>query len=155
MELDLIRKELDMYDNAIKNMLAIRMALIPIVAKIKKENNLPLYQGKREDEIYKNIEIFSDNCGIDKELLKDIYKLIISNALKIEDEVIQNENKISFLNEIELKDVQRNKEYFEKLDEILNKDIPKIISNISILNNLNLSKLATIYYNNKINDNNN
>ena len=35
MELDGVRKELNNYDNMIKNMLNLRMALIPIVADIK------------------------------------------------------------------------------------------------------------------------
>ena len=58
MDLSSIRKELNMYDNIIKNMITLRMSLIPIVADIKLKNNLPLFQAKREDEIYRNIEMF-------------------------------------------------------------------------------------------------
>ena len=48
MELDGVRKELNNYDNMIKNMLNLRMALIPIVADIKIKNNMPFFKGKRE-----------------------------------------------------------------------------------------------------------
>ena len=64
MELDLIRKEINNYDNLIKNMLNFRMSLIPIVADIKVKNNIPFYQGKREEEIYKKIETFSNEMGL-------------------------------------------------------------------------------------------
>lgn len=155
MDLYLIRKELDMYDNAIKNMITLRMALIPIVAKIKQENNLPLYQGKREDEIYYNIELFAEKYGVDRNLVQDIYKLIIENALKIEEEVVNNTSTSVLSNEISFEEIKNMKSNFEKLDNILSKDIPNIISQINTeneLNNLNLTQKATIYYENKINN---
>ena len=77
MELDNVRKELNNYDNMIKNMITLRMSLIPIVADIKVKNNLPLFQGKREEEIYNNIEKFAFKNGVDDQLIKNIYKLII------------------------------------------------------------------------------
>ena len=151
MELDLVRKQLNNYDDAIKCLVALRMSLIPIVADIKIKNNLPLFQAKREDEIYNKIEAFSLENGVNKDLVKNIYKLIISDAMRIEeaiseneDESIINKNKDGLSNDI--------KENFQRLDNILSKDIPDIIANIlKETENLNLTEISTLYYNQKIN----
>ena len=148
MKLDLIRKELDMYDNIIKNMITLRMSLIPIVADIKMKNNLPIFQSKREDEIYINIEKFSNENGVESELITKIYKLIISNAIKIEEQYMKKPENFNINKSIE-KDI---KEEFEKLDNILLKEIPQIINNIKSFKNLshlNLTEKSTIYYNDK------
>ena len=148
MKLDLIRKELDMYDNIIKNMITLRMSLIPIVADIKMKNNLPIFQSKREDEIYINIEKLSNENGVESELITKIYKLIISNAIKIEEQYIEKPENFNINKSIE-KDI---KEEFEKLDNILLKEIPQIINNIKSFKNLshlNLTEKSTIYYNDK------
>lgn len=151
MELDLVRKQLNNYDDAIKCLVALRMSLIPIVADIKIKNNLPLFQAKREDEIYNKIEAFSLENGVNKDLVKNIYKLIISDAMRIEeaiseneDESIINKNKDGLSNDI--------KENFQRLDNILSKDIPDIIANIlKETESLNLTEISTLYYNQKIN----
>lgn len=149
MELDLIRKELNIYDNIIKNMITLRMALIPIVAKIKKENNLPLFQEKREEEIYRNIETFSKDNGVNPDLIKNIYKLIISNALEIEENFVNNQES-SIINKV-TEDYKSIKDSFEKLDTILTKDIPDILKEIKSkkIGDLSLTEKTTLYYNNK------
>lgn len=153
MDLNLIRKELDMYDNIIKNMITLRMSLIPIVAQIKLENNLPLVQSKRENEIYHRIETFAEENGVDKELLKNIYHLMISNAIKIEENIV-NEPSHSILNQnINLSQFKNIKECFQKLDQILSDDIPKVLSNIiqsNELNSLSLTEKASLYYQQKL-----
>lgn len=153
MELDLIRKELNIYDNIIKNMITLRMALIPIVAKIKKENNLPLFQEKREEEIYKNIEKFSEENGVNPELIKNIYKLIISNALEIEENFVNNPQSSIINKDVNNYNFEEIKENFEKLDSILTKDIPNILNNIKSkdINGESLTEKATLYYNDKNN----
>lgn len=153
MELDLIRKELNIYDNIIKNMITLRMALIPIVAKIKKENNLPLFQEKREEEIYKNIEKFSEENGVNPELIKNIYKLIISNALEIEENFINNPESSIINKDVKNYNFEEIKENFEKLDSILTKDIPNILNNIKSknINGESLTEKTTLYYNYKNN----
>ena len=74
-------------------MICLRMSLIPIVADIKIKNNLPLFQGKREEEIYNKLDEFARENGVDSNLLKDIYKLIISNALGIEEDIANTKEK--------------------------------------------------------------
>ena len=151
MELDLIRKIINNYDNLIKNMINFRMSLIPIVGDIKIKNNLPIYQGKREEEIYKNLEAFSDENGINRDLLTGIYKLIIHNAVEIEENIAENDS--SILNENnDNTPINTVNQEFQKLDYLIEKEIPNIIeriNNIARQNNLNLNQVATLYYNKK------
>ncbi len=153
MELDLVREELNKYDDVIKSLIALRMSLIPIVTDIKIKNNLSLFQSKREDEIYNKIEKFSLENGVNKELVKNIYKLIISDALRIEEIISKNEEE-SIINK-NYDNLKNNiiKENFEKLDNILSKEIPDIINNIQKeKEKLNLTEIATLYYNHKLNE---
>ena len=154
MELDLVRKELNKYDDAIKNLIALRMSLIPIVADIKIKNNLPLFQGKREEEIYKKIENFAKEKGVSENLVKDIYKLIIANALEIEEKISEEPNTAIVNRGIDVTQIDEIKKKFEKLDTILTQEIPNTIaeiSNSSELKDLCLTDKATLYYNEKIN----
>ena len=153
MELDLVRKELNTYDEAIKNLITLRMSLIPIVADTKVKNNLPLVQTKRENEIYARILDFADNTGVSAELLKNIYKLIISNALEIEDDFVNNSENYVINKDYSDCDLKKLKEKFEKLDYILNKTLPNLIKEIedsSEFKNLKLLDKSSIYYNYKI-----
>ncbi len=152
MELDSVRKELNKYDNIIKNMIVFRMSLIPIVADIKIKNDLPLFQGKREEEIYKNIENFCNEKGIAPDLVKDIYKLIIANALKIEHDIVDDSKKSIINQDSVVQNLEDINKEFEKLDNIIQKEIPEIISKISEqCEELTLNQISTLYYNNKIN----
>ena len=151
MELDLVRKELNNYDDTIKILVALRMSLIPIVADIKIKNNLPLFQAKREAEIYNKIEKFALENGVNKELVKDIYKLIISDAMRIEETISKNEEESIINKNKEELNNDIIKENFQRLDSILSKEIPDIIANIlKEKENLNLTEIATLYYNQKI-----
>lgn len=151
MELDLVRKELNKYDDTIKILVALRMSLIPIVADIKIKNNLPLFQAKREAEIYNKIEKFALENGVNKELVKDIYKLIISDAMRIEEKISKNEEESIINKNKEELNNDIIKENFQRLDSILSKEIPDIIANIlKEKENLNLTEIATLYYNQKI-----
>ena len=152
MELDGVRKELNKYDAMIKNLITLRMSLIPIVADIKIKNDLPLYQGKREEEIYRNIAIFAEKNGVDGELVKQIYQLMIANALKREEEIAEKSGETVLSQEIDLKNYEKIKQEFQKLDELFEKQIPEILEKITKeceKENINLSQIATIYYNQK------
>lgn len=150
MNLEEIRNELDKYDNIIKIMVVLRMSLIPLVADNKIKNNLPIFQGKREEQIYRNIQRFSEENGVDSNLLKEIYQLVIANAIKIEENIIDDES-CSILNQgNELRQRKEIKDKFKELDSLLTDKIPSIIEElkeISKNNNLNLTQLSTLYYN--------
>lgn len=149
MELDKIRNEINKYDEAIKGLLTLRMSLIPIVADIKIKNDLPIVQGKREKEIYRKIEILANENGISEELLKNIYKLIISEAVRIEENIL--EEKMDSILSTNTENSNELNQKFKDLDNAL-ENISKIISEIKEIsenNNLNLTEKSTLYYNDK------
>lgn len=88
MDLQIIRKYLDELDTALRFILLQRMALISLVGEIKAENNLPVFQPEREKQIFKSIQDFCENTGLNTQLLNDIYTTIIKDAHRIENEII-------------------------------------------------------------------
>ncbi|MGE5329711.1 MAG: chorismate mutase [Deltaproteobacteria bacterium] len=88
MELQDIRKYLDQFDTALRYILLQRMAIIPLVAEIKLKNNIPMFQPKREEEIFNALKEFSLDTGLKPELLTDMYKIIIKDAHRIENNII-------------------------------------------------------------------
>ena len=152
MELDEIRKKINMYDEAIRNLLVLRMSLIPVVADIKEKNKLPLHQEKREKEIYEKLYQFSIHNGLNPNMLEDIYKTIISNALLLEEKTL-SEKDSSILYQEKNDNIDTMKENFQNLEKILLEDIPSLIEKIKNTNkNITLKDNATLYYNKELND---
>ena len=87
MDLKLVREEIDKIDNEIKNLLVSRMALIPIITKIKMENGMKLHQPEREEAIYNSIKEFAKDKGIDSDFIIEIYRIIIKKSLEMETEI--------------------------------------------------------------------
>ncbi len=153
MELDLVRKKLDYFDDMIKTMITLRMSLIPIVATIKVKNKMPLFQGNRENEIYKGIEEFAEKSGVDSDLVKNIYKLIMTDALKIQEKMAEDLKLSEKDEKIDFSKLEPMKKKFEKIDTIIEKNIPEIILDIMKeceSKDLNLTQVATWYYDEKI-----
>lgn len=151
MELDLVRKHLDFYDDVIKNMITLRMAFMPIVADIKRKNNIPLFQEKRENQIYESMDTFAEKSGVDSNLIKDIYRLIMTNALKIQESIV--EEKAEIKKNGDFSNLESMKKNFEKLDAIIEKELPEIMLDIwkeCDSKNINLTQAATWYYQDKI-----
>ena len=153
MELDKVRKELDIYDNAIKTLVTLRMSLIPIVTDIKVKNKLPLFQSKRENEMYSNISKFAKENGVSEELVTQIYKQIIANALEIEHSLSENSTESVLSRNIDEELLEKLRDKFYKLDDILENEIPSLIEQIKdiSLDSKNLTDKATLYYNSKLN----
>ena len=135
MELDQIRKEIDKIDDAIKYLLLVRMACIPIVTKIKKENNMEFHQPGREKKMYEKLKKFAHETGISDNLLKDIYKIIIQESIRMEEEGATFEN-IEIDNQV--------LEKYKKLDDIIGTELPNAIQDIvKHTNDRNLYELIT------------
>lgn len=79
-----IRKKLDKIDNKIIALLAERQTYMPAVGKIKKENDLPFNQVKREKEILDLKQKTAGELGLDKVLVEKIFKLIFKNSKDIQ-----------------------------------------------------------------------
>lgn len=89
MELNDLRNKLDKIDNQLIKILAKRMALIPSVAEYKIKNNLPRYQPEREKQVLKKIKNLANKANLNPNLAKNIIKLIIADAHRIEKDLMR------------------------------------------------------------------
>ena len=85
MDLNESRKNLDYIDDEILKLFIKRLNVVKGIAEYKKENNLPILQQDRENEVLERIaakagedlapyakELFTDIMGISKDFQKDI-----------------------------------------------------------------------------------
>ena len=92
MELNFIRNELDKLDNELMSVLAKRMDLVLEVAAYKEKNNLPLCQQKRENEIFEAKRALARKYGLNEKLVEDLFKRIIKDSIRIQQEITRREN---------------------------------------------------------------
>jgi chorismate mutase / prephenate dehydrogenase len=87
-ELTKIRKEIDEIDNELINMISKRINLIPQVAEIKKQNNIPRYIPERETKMLENRRDKAKSLNINPDLIEDIFKGLIKESHEIEEKII-------------------------------------------------------------------
>lgn len=88
-DLSEIRKQIDTLNIQLIEVIAKRSALIPEVAKFKKENNVPRTDPEREKKILENCKTLANELGVNPILVENIMKLIIEDAHRIEKEIIE------------------------------------------------------------------
>lgn len=85
MDLNELRNEIDKLDKEILNAFATRMDICKRVALYKKENNLPIFQGNRENEVLNKIKVSSP------ENLLDSTTVLFSSIMDISKSLQQQE----------------------------------------------------------------
>lgn len=78
------RNKIDNIDDKIMELLVNRYLIVKDIGKFKKDNNLPVYDEKRENYIYDKI----DDCFLlddHRNFLKSIYKNIMFETKKIQE----------------------------------------------------------------------
>ena len=88
MELQKIREKLDKIDRSINYLIFLRTSAAVLVGETKKEQDLPIFQPKREKEIYQRQKVFAEERGINEQLLIQISKLLIEEAVDIEEKIL-------------------------------------------------------------------
>lgn len=90
MELQKIREKLDKIDRSINYLIFLRMSAAVLVGETKKEQDLPIFQPEREKEIYQRQKVFAEERGINEQLLIQISKLLIEEAVDMEEKILSN-----------------------------------------------------------------
>lgn len=85
MELETLRKELEKLDMSLEYIVLLRLSLSILIGKTKLEQHLAVYQPEREKKIYDSLKWFSDHTGVDSDLLASIYKQIMLQSVKIQE----------------------------------------------------------------------
>ena len=81
-----LRKEIDECDNEIIRLLKKRMEISRDIGIIKKENNLPIYDEKREQALIKKLEDMANNV-LSKEAIDNIYKEILFASKELQNKL--------------------------------------------------------------------
>lgn len=82
-----LRERIDIIDESIQNLFLERMEVVKNVALFKKENNLPVYDEKREQDIIKkNVARLDDQNLID--LYEEFYKNMLEVSKKYQERVM-------------------------------------------------------------------
>ncbi|HDC4802789.1 TPA: chorismate mutase, partial [Escherichia coli] len=85
MELSAIREELDRLDNCLDFIVLLRTSLAILVGEVKSEQKLPVCHPDRERNIYDARVLFSEKTGVNIDLLLRIYRTIIYESIRIEE----------------------------------------------------------------------
>ena len=80
-ELNKVREKIDLIDKELLDILVKRFDLVKQVARIKKENNLPIVDPERERKV---IESKLDLTDLPDEFVGKLYRLLIDTAVKME-----------------------------------------------------------------------
>ncbi|MFH1682546.1 MAG: chorismate mutase [Candidatus Woesearchaeota archaeon] len=87
-----IRKQIDRTDMVLITALAERMSLMPDIAEYKKENNIPVFQEKREQDIMKKLKKVSKDYNLNESFVEEIFLSIFNEAKRIQHGIINDKN---------------------------------------------------------------
>ena len=88
--MDKIRKQIDRIDMVLITELAERMSLMPDIAEHKLENNIPVFQEKREQEIMDRLKKIATDHNLNEDFVEEIFLSIFNEAKRIQHEVMNN-----------------------------------------------------------------
>lgn len=77
-----IRQQIDDIDNKILNLFVKRFSLVKEIGTIKKQENLPIKNIKREEEKLNNL--IKNGQGISEKFIEDIWQRIFSESYRLE-----------------------------------------------------------------------
>ena len=80
--LDELRKKIDGIDMGILELLSNRIDIAKLIAQIKNENNLQVFQPEREKIIIETIKKRAIELGLPEKFVLDIYELILDQSKK-------------------------------------------------------------------------
>lgn len=89
-DIDELRKELDAIDDKILELLKQRFDLIIQIAEYKKINNIPMMQPMRVEFVLEKAKKLAREYGLSETYVTELYKIIIDEACRMEDEIIGN-----------------------------------------------------------------
>jgi prephenate dehydrogenase len=89
--LDAFREQLDALDSRIIELLAERLEICKNVARYKKSAAIPMMQPGRVQVVKQRVAERAQQRGVNPEFVQELYGLIIGEACRLEDEIIDND----------------------------------------------------------------
>ena len=90
-KLDRLRKEIDMLDDEIMNILASRMKIAQEIGAYKKENNMTILQSERWKEVLQKFVERGKQNGLSEEFITRIIKSIHDESIEQQESVMTSE----------------------------------------------------------------
>ena len=87
-KMEIIRKQIDRVDQVILTALAERMSVMPDIAEYKKQNNISIFQEKREQDIMARLKKSAKEQGLDEGFVEEIFLSIFNEAKRIQHETM-------------------------------------------------------------------
>lgn len=87
-ELDGFRDEIDDLDRRLVALIGRRYEICRQVAEHKRSNGIPMMQSGRVEQVKARVAELGVQHGVNPELLRQLYALIIGEAWRLEDEII-------------------------------------------------------------------
>ncbi|GHU85442.1 cytochrome c4 [Bacteroidia bacterium] len=81
-QLNLLREQIDMIDDEFIYLLSKRMNIVREIGKYKKENNMPILQTSRYNEIQSTRQCKAEKLSLDNNFIKEILSIIHQEAIK-------------------------------------------------------------------------
>ena len=91
-ELQNFRLELNRIDSELIKLLGERFKIIDQVGHYKKSNGIAMMQPARVDEVKERCATMGEEYGLDRDFIKSIYTVIIDEACRLEDIIIDQDN---------------------------------------------------------------
>ncbi|MCX8176472.1 MAG: chorismate mutase [Candidatus Bathyarchaeota archaeon] len=87
-ELAKLRKIIDEIDCKLARLLIERLKVVGMVAEIKREHNLDVYDVKRVEEVLANVRKVAENENFNPEVVEEVYRLIVNYCVKLEEKLL-------------------------------------------------------------------
>lgn len=85
--LDDLRKEIDIIDNNIVDLIAKRIEIVKKVGEFKKQKNIPVVDGNRFQKVLEKVSKKAEDKNISKEFIVKIYNLLHDYMCEIEKKI--------------------------------------------------------------------
>lgn len=89
-QLDEFRIQLNTIDEQLITILGERYEICRAVANFKKKNDMPMMQPARVEEVKRRCSEIAKSKNVNPEFVRDLYTLIIDEACRLEDDIIDN-----------------------------------------------------------------
>jgi len=87
-KMDNIRRHIDRIDIVIITALAERMSLMPDIGLHKKENNISIFDEKREIQIMDKLKRIAKEQGLDEGFAEEVFLSVFNESKRIQNEII-------------------------------------------------------------------
>lgn len=85
------RAELNELDSSLIELLGRRFAVVKAVGEHKKQHNIPMMQQGRVEQVKARCAALGEQHGLDPHFVRKLYALIIEEACRVEDVIIEAE----------------------------------------------------------------